>query len=86
MTTYDLYAAHALRLLGDSVIHTSQLEGIARTKNEDLAEWAFDLADAMMEERRKRKGQPKDDDMERRWCPVCKEWHTPLPPHLRGEE
>lgn len=55
MTTRDLFAAHAMRLIGESVIHASEPSDMAKTSNEDLAAWAYDLADAMMAERQKRK-------------------------------
>ena len=64
MNPRDLFAAHAMRLIGGAFVQEA-LDGHPDPKinYHDLASWSFDLADAMMEERHRRK-QPKADEAE----------------------
>lgn len=59
MTTRDLFAAHAMQTIQSFYLHAPGY--VPEIQNADLAREAFDLADAMMEERHRRK-QPKADE------------------------
>jgi len=55
MTTRDLFAAHAMQTLVDAFASAAGQGLDPKLEYEDVAKWSFDLADAMMAERQKRK-------------------------------